>query len=157
MPGVLGTSSGMTQAPAFELSGLDFLRSIVSKASPPAPIQDTLGFQLVEVDPGRVVFELEPAPFHYNPIGTVHGGVLATLCDSAASAAVHSKLPVGVGYTTLEIKVSFLRAVTVATGRLRCEGTVLSEGSRVMTSQARLLDADGRACGHATATCLLLR
>jgi uncharacterized protein (TIGR00369 family) len=145
-------------ARAKDQAGLDFLRSIAGRELlQAAPIAECLGFQLVEVDPGRVVFELLPAPYHYNPIGCVHGGVLATLCDSAAGAAVHSKLPAGVGYTTLEIKVSFLRAVTVATGLLRCEGTILAEGSRVMTSQARLLDAEGRACAHATSTCLVLR
>ncbi len=145
-------------ARARELPGVEFLRSIAGRdIIQAAPVAECLGFQLTEVDVGRVVFELTPGEYLYNPIGSVHGGVLATLCDSAAGAAVHSTLPAGVGYTTLELKVSFLRAVTSASGRLRCQGSVLSAGSRVATSQAHLYDAAGELCAHATSTCLILR
>jgi uncharacterized protein (TIGR00369 family) len=140
------------------LPGVQFLREIAGRDRvQAAPVAECLGFQLVEVEEGRVVFELRPAEYHYNPLGTVHGGVIATLCDSAAGAAVHSALPAGVGYTTLEIKVSFSRPVTAASGLLRCEGTVISSGSRVASSQARLLDQAGKLYAHATSTCLLLQ
>lgn len=139
------------------LAGLDFLRAIAGRDRPQAaPVAECLSFALVLVEPGRVVFELTPAEFHYNPIGSVHGGVLATLCDSAAGAAVHSRLPAGTGYTTLEVKVSFLKAVTADSGTLTCEGTVLQIGSRVAASQAHLRDAAGALVAHATSTCLIL-
>ena len=140
-----------------ECSGLELFQKMITGELPRPPISDTLGFLLVEAERGRVVFQGNPQHRHYNPIGSVHGGVLATLCDSAAGAAVHSTLPAGVGYTTLELKVSFLRAVTSASGRLRCQGSVLSAGSRVATSQAHLYDAAGELCAHATSTCLILR
>src|SRR5262245_48178078 len=102
-------------AQAREGSGLEFLQAIAGRGRPQAaPVAECLGFELVEAEHGRVVFELTPAEYHYNPIGSVHGGVLATLCDSAAGAAVHSTLRAGEGYASLEIKVSFLRPVTVA-------------------------------------------
>jgi uncharacterized protein (TIGR00369 family) len=140
--------------------GLEFLRSIAGRdVAQAAPVAECLGFQLVEVEEGRVVFELAPAEWHYNPLGTVHGGVIATLCDSAAGAAVHSTLPMGCMYTTLEIKVAFLRALTSSRGgpdRVRCEGLVLARGRRVSTAEARLVDASGKLYAHATSTCLVL-
>jgi uncharacterized protein (TIGR00369 family) len=136
------------------MNGLEYLRSLSAHAS--APIAETLGFSLTEVDAGRVVFELEPKKAHENPMGTIHGGVIATLCDSAAGAAVHSTLEPGQAYTTLEVKVSFVKAVTAKTGRVRCEGTVVARGSRVATSQATLRDASGKLLAHATATCLIM-
>ena len=136
------------------MAGVDFLRSLQSDRS--APIAECLGFRLTEVDAGRVVFEIRPAEFHYNPMGTVHGGVVATLCDSAMGAAVHSTLPLGSGYTSLEIKVNFVRAMTAATGPVRCEGKVVSQGSRVATAEARLTDAAGKLYAHASSTCLIL-
>ena len=98
--------------------GIDVLRAIATGELPPAPIAATLGFELESVEPGRVVFALDPAEYHYNPIGSVHGGVYATLLDSAAGCAVHSMLPAGVGYTSLDLSVKFLRAVVVETGRV---------------------------------------
>lgn len=146
-----------TLARAHASGGLAFLRSIAgADRIQAAPVAQCLDFQLVEVDPGRVVFELTPQAFHYNPIGSVHGGVLATLCDSAAGAAVHSTLEAGETYTSLEIKVSFLRGVTVDSGRLRCEGTVMTRGSRIATSEAKLVDASGKLVAHATSTCLVM-
>ena len=144
-------------AAARSQSGIEFLRSVVGRdCVQAAPVAQCLDFQLVEADPGRVVFELVPAAFHYNPIGTVHGGVICTLCDSAASAAVHSLLPAGTAYTTLEVKVNFVRAATVNTGLLRCEGTVLSRGARVATAEARLTDTSGKLYAHAVTTCLIM-
>jgi uncharacterized protein (TIGR00369 family) len=139
------------------MSGLECLTAIQRGELPPPPVAAMLGMQVSEVAPGRVVFTLEPAEFHYNPIGAVHGGVLTTLFDSAMGCAVHSRLPQGVGYTTLEVKVNFVRPVTVATGLVRCEGTVLALGSRVATAEARLFDVRGKLLGHATTTCLIMR
>ncbi|MBC8075392.1 MAG: PaaI family thioesterase, partial [Chloroflexales bacterium] len=98
-----------------------------------------------------------PAEYHYNPIGSVHGGVAATLCDSAMACAIHTTLPAGVGYTTLELKVNFVRPITVQTGRVTCEGTLIHMGGRVATAEARLTDASGALYAHATTTCLVLR
>ena len=136
-------------------SGLDILRGISAGTLPRPPVLDTLGINPVEVEEGRVVFEMTPQEWHYNPIGSVHGGVLSTLVDSAMGCAVHSRLPAGVGYTSLEIKVNFVRAVTVDTGAIRCEGTVLSLGRRSATAEARITSADGKLLGHATTTCMI--
>jgi uncharacterized protein (TIGR00369 family) len=135
------------------MSGLEFLDSV--KGARSAPIAETLDFRLTEVAEGRVVFEFEPAEYHYNPIGTVHGGMACTLCDSAMGAAVHSTLPQGSGYTSLEVKVNFLRPITAGTGPMRCEGEVISRGARVALAQARLLDAAGKLYAHATSTCMI--
>jgi uncharacterized protein (TIGR00369 family) len=136
-------------------SGLEFLRSLDPARS--APVAECLDFQLTQVSEGRVAFEMTPAEFHYNPIGTVHGGVVSTLCDSAMGAAVHSTLPAGAGYTTLELKVNLLRPITAATGRLRCEGEVLSLGARTALAQARLVDGAGKLYALGTATCMIFR
>src|SRR5262245_55143612 len=137
-----------TAAAGREKSGIEFLN--MPGADRMAPVAECLDFRLAQAERGRVVFELTPAEFHYNPIGTVHGGVLCTLLDSAAGAAVHSMLELGSAYTTLEIKVNFLRPVTVATGPLRCEGTVVSFGSRVAVSEARITDATGKLYAQAS-------
>ena len=144
-------------AAAAHLDGLQFLRDIEAGRLPAPPVMHTLGVGGVEVDHGRIVFTLDPAEWHYNPIGTVHGGVLATLLDSAAGCAVHSTLPAGTGYTSLDLAVRFLRPVSVRSGRLRCEGVVLNAGSRTALAEARLTDAAGKLLAHATSTCLLIR
>lgn len=137
------------------VSGLDFLRRFAD--GEPLALGELLGFRLTEVEEGRAVFQLEPHERLYNPLGSVHGGVLATLCDSALGCAVHSMLPAGVGYTTLEVKVNFLRRVTADSGTLRCEATVRSLGGRTATAAADVLDPAGRLVATATATCLVLR
>lgn len=139
------------------MTGMQYLRAMMAGEYPPPPVAHTLGFTLAEVADGRAVFTLEPAEFHYNPIGMVHGGVAATLLDSAMGCAVHTQLPAGVGYTTLEIKLNLLRAITVDTGPTRCEGTVIHLGRTTALAEARLTDAAGRLLAHATSTCLLLR
>jgi uncharacterized protein (TIGR00369 family) len=136
-------------------SGLDILRGILDGRFPPPPILDTLQIRAVEVEPGQVVFELTPQEWHYNPIGSVHGGVLSTLLDSALGCAVHSRLPAGTGYTSLEIKVNFVRPVLVGTGTVRCQGTVLSLGRRAATAEAKITTADGKLVAHATTTCMI--
>jgi uncharacterized protein (TIGR00369 family) len=138
------------------MPGLAMLKAIGDGTLPRPPIMDTLGMDSVDAEQGRVVFALTPAPWHYNPLGTVHGGVLATLLDTATGCAVHSALPAGVGYTSMDLSTRFLRPVTLASGLLRCEGRVLSQGRRAAVAEARIEDAQGRLVAHATSTCLLL-
>lgn len=138
------------------LSGIDLLRKIVTGELPPPPIADTLDFALVEVEDGRAVFEAVPAEFHYNPIGVVHAGYTVTLLDSAMGCAFVSTADAGTLWTTLELKSSFTRALTVDTGRVRVTGTVLHRGRRVTTTEARVEDSAGRLCAHATSTILVL-
>jgi uncharacterized protein (TIGR00369 family) len=139
------------------VTGLDMLRAMAAGELPGPPIADLLGFEVVEVDAGRMLFAALPGPQHYNPIGTVHGGLAATLLDSAMGSAVHSTLPAGVGYTTLELKVNFVRPITAETGRILCEGTVVHGGGRVATAEGRVFaEATGKLLAHGTTTCLIL-
>jgi uncharacterized protein (TIGR00369 family) len=138
------------------LSGADYLRKLLRGELPPPPIAVLLNFRLDEIAEGRAVFVCDPAEYHYNPIGLVHGGLAATLLDSAMGCAVHSTLPAGVGYTTLEIKVNYLRPLLPDRGRVTCEGTLIHRGSRTATADGRLTDVDGRLYAHATTTCLLM-
>jgi uncharacterized protein (TIGR00369 family) len=138
-----------------DLSGIELLTAMNSGELPPAPVMRTLGFEPVEFARGRVQFALEPHEMHYNPLGTVHGGVLATLLDSAAGCAVHSVLPAGTGYTSIDLVVKYLRPVTSDTGRVIVTGTVLSRGARTALAQAQLHDARDRLLAHATSTCML--
>ncbi len=141
---------------AREGSGLEFLSRIARGELPPPPIACLLDFALAEVGEGRAVFEAEPGEKHYNPIGVVHGGLLATMLDSAMACAVHSTLPAGTGYTTVELHVNLVRAAGLDTGRLRAEGEILHRGSRVATAQGRVVDPKGRLFAHGTTTCLIL-
>ncbi|MFC8259298.1 PaaI family thioesterase [Streptomyces sp. NPDC057291] len=138
-----------------QTTGLEFVREIATGRLPGPPIAATLDFTLDEAEHGRVVFSLVPGEEHYNPIGSVHGGVYATLLDSAAGCAVQSTLPPGMGYTSLDLTVKFLRPVTVDTGRIRAVGTVISSGRRTALAEARLLDEKDRLLAHATSTCML--
>jgi uncharacterized protein (TIGR00369 family) len=140
---------------AITMSGLEALQAIIARRLPAPPIAQLMGFDLVEVEKGRAMFEGIPAFQHYNPLGSVHGGYAATLLDSCMACAVHSTLPKGVGYTTLEFKIGFIRALTVDTGRVRAEGKTISSGRRVATSEGRLIDARGRLLAHGTTTCLV--
>jgi uncharacterized protein (TIGR00369 family) len=140
-----------------DVSGLDHLNAIREGLLPPPPIAALMGFDLIEAAEGRAVFAVTPEEFHYNPIGVVHGGLAATLIDSATGCAVQSTLEPGVAYTTLEVKVNFARAITRDTGRVVCEGTVIHRGRRIATAEARLVaEASGRLHAHGTATCLLM-
>ena len=102
-----------------------------------------------------MAFYLDPQEFHYNPLGTMHGGVLATLLDSAAGCAVHTTLPAGVGYTSLDLNLKFLRPVSSDSGPLRAIGTVISKGRRTALAQAELRDAADRLIAHATSSCMI--
>jgi len=139
------------------VSGVEFLQRIVSGELSPPPFAALLNFDLVEVSDGRATFAVNPAEYHYNPIGVVHGGLAATLLDSAMGCAVHSMLPAGAGYTTLEIKVNFIRAMTAETGRVRCEAKIVHSGARTATAEGRIVDEAGKLYAHGTTTCLILR
>jgi len=144
-------------AAARQQDGLAFLKQLLDGALPGAPIAHTLDFRPVSVEPGVVVFEFTPAEFQYNPIGTVHGGMLATVCDSACGCAVQSLLPAGSYYTSVDLSMKFLRPVTTATGPMTCEGTVTHIGGRSALAQASLTDASGKLYAHATSSCMIFR
>ncbi|HEX8774066.1 MAG TPA: PaaI family thioesterase [Pyrinomonadaceae bacterium] len=139
------------------LSGLEYLQKIVAGELPRPPISALMNFGLAELGEGHAVFTVEPAEYHYNPIGVVHGGLAATLLDSAMGCAVHSTLPAGAAYTTLEVKVNYVRPMTAETGMVRCEAKVIHVGGRTATAEGRVLDASGRLYAHATTTCIIFR
>jgi uncharacterized protein (TIGR00369 family) len=141
---------------ARSMAGIEFLRAMRDGKLPPPPIAQLLGFQLVEVEPGRAVFEVQPGERHYNPIGVVHGGLAMTLLDSAMGCSVQTQMPAGGGYTTLEAKTNLVRAITAETGLLRAIGKVLHVGKRIATAEARLEDKAGKLYAHATTTCIVL-
>jgi len=145
-----------TLAEAEKLSGLEYMRGYIEGRFPHAPMADTLGFRLAEVAEGRAVFASEPAEFHYNPIGVVHGGFAMTLLDSSMGVAIHTTLARGERYTTLETKVNFVRAITSDTGPVRCESAVVHRGRRVATAEGRLVaERTGKLLAHGTTTCLI--
>jgi uncharacterized protein (TIGR00369 family) len=139
------------------VSGLDFLRQILDGRFPGPPIAELLGFRPVEVEKGRVVFAATPGARHYNPIGSVHGGFAATLLDSCMSCAIQSMLEAGHGYTTVELKVNFVRPLSADTCEVRAEGKIIHAGRQIGTAEGRLTDAKGRLLAHGTATCLVFR
>ena len=138
------------------MTGFEQLTAIGEGRFPGAPIADTLGFTGMEVpEVGTAIFELVPEHRHYNPIGSVHGGVYATLLDSACGCAVHSTLAVGEGYTSLDLSVKFLKPVTVDSGRLRAVGTVLQRGRRTALAEAKLYDGSDKLVAYATSSCMI--
>jgi uncharacterized protein (TIGR00369 family) len=142
---------------AVGLSGMEYLQKIVSGELPPPPLGALMNFRIAELSEGHAVFVVEPDEYHYNPIGVVHGGVAATLLDSAMGCAVHSTLPAGVGYTTLEIKVNYIRPMTAETGEVRCEANTIHVGDRTATAEGKILDQNGKLYAHGTTTCILFR
>lgn len=137
------------------LSGLEFLRRLIAEERR-VPIGMTLGMRLVEVGEGLAVFEAEAGPWAYNPSGSVHGGWYAAVLDAPLGSALHTTLPAGVGYTTLEMKVNFVRGARPDTGVLRAVGRVVHRGKRTAVTEARMEDSEGRLYAHATSTCLIL-
>ena len=158
-------ATGITEPAAYELArlvphydGLDLLRAIRDGELPPPPVAELLGFEIRGLAPGEVTFALTPADKHYNPLGTVHGGVTATLVDTVMGCALHSRLGEGVGYTTLDISVRYLRPVTIQTGTVLATGTLVHQGRRTATAEARVVAEDsGRLLATATSTLLLVR
>ena len=137
-------------------SGLELMQLMAAGELPPPPIAKTLGFRLVEASRGHAVFECEPEEYHYNPIGIVHAGLALTLMDSAMGLAFVTTLDEPTGWTTLEVKANFTRALTVDTGTVRCSGSIVHSGRRVSTTEARVEDVKGRLCAHGTSTILVL-
>jgi uncharacterized protein (TIGR00369 family) len=143
-------------ASAAGMSGLEVMEAIRDGELPPPPIAALMGFRPVDFAEGRCVFAATPAEYHYNPIGVVHGGLAATLLDSAMGCAVQTTLPAGQAYTTLEVKVNFARPMTRDTGRVLAEATVVHRGRTVATAEGRLIAEDsGKLLAHATTTCLV--
>lgn len=143
-------------AQMLSMPGLDYLRGILRGEYPAAPIAATLDFDLAEVDHGRAVFEGTPQRFAYNPLGGIHGGWVATLLDSALGCAVHSTLPAGKYYTTVDLSISLVRPLTERTQRVRCEAKIIHAGGSIATAEGRLLDDRGALCAHGTTTCLIM-
>jgi uncharacterized protein (TIGR00369 family) len=141
---------------ARDLSGLDYLLAIAAGRIAPPPIAVLLGMSILAVEPGHVVFGLDVGEHLYNPIGSVHGGVFCTLLDSAMGCAVHASLDRGQAYTTLELKVNLVKALTVKTPSVVATGQVVSGGRRVITASGQITGPDGLLYAHATTTCLVL-
>ena len=149
------TQDPLAAAGLAEMDGFEQLQAFFDGRLPSAPIADTLGLENFGGEPGAIHVELVPEHRHYNPIGSVHGGVMATMLDTAAACSVHSTLAPGERYTSLDLTVKFLRPVTTDSGRLRCEGSVIQRGRRTALAQAQLYDAHGRLVAHATSTCMI--
>jgi len=143
-------------AAGMKLSGIEYMRELIAGRIAPPPIMKLLGYRLAQVEEGLAVFECEPGEQHYNPIGVVHGGLAMTLLDSAMGCCVHTRLPLGKGYTTLEVKVNLVRAVTAQTGTLRATGRVIHFGGKTATADGRLEDSQGKLYAHGTTTCIIL-
>jgi uncharacterized protein (TIGR00369 family) len=141
---------------AIQMSGLELLQAVVSGQQPGPPIAQTADFWIAEIEKGRVVFEGMPALRFYNPLGTVHGGWISAILDSAMGCAVHSTLAAGQTYTTTSMTVNFVRPVLESTGKVRCEGVCVHSGSRLATSEARLWDQGGKLLAHGSETCLVM-
>jgi uncharacterized protein (TIGR00369 family) len=141
------------------LAGLELMQAIVEGTLPPPPIARLLDMRLVEVADGRAVFDLHPAEWMYNPIGSVHGGVAATILDSCMACAVHTTLPAGVAYTTTDLQVRYLRSLRAGEGRVLGEGRVVHRGLRTATAEGRLYLADDESVlfAHGTTGCVILR
>jgi uncharacterized protein (TIGR00369 family) len=137
------------------MSGLEFARGLVDGTVPLNTFARTLGYEVTEAANGRVVVAMVPTDAHLNPFGTVHGGLAATLLDSCMGLAVLSSLDRGLAQTTVEFKVSLLRAITPDTGLIRAEGIVLNRGRRIGTAEGKLTDGQDRLLAHATTTCLI--
>lgn len=139
------------------MSGLDLLRAIVAGTLPVPPMATLMSFRFTEIERGYVVAEATPREDQYNPNGSVHGGFAATILDSVMGCAVHTHLAAGVGYTTLDININYVRGITIETGPLRAEGRTIHVGRRIATAEGRLMDATGRIYAHGTTTCMIFQ
>ena len=151
---IYGTVSAEQQA---KMSGLEFVQGLATGELPLNTIAQTLGYDVIEAESGRVIITLIPTEAHLNPAGTVHGGLTATLLDSCMGLAVQSTLDTGVAQTTLEFKISLLRPITPDTGPIKAEGKVLNCGRRIGTAEGWVTDGRGRLLAHGTTTCLIFQ
>jgi uncharacterized protein (TIGR00369 family) len=154
--GVVGESGVVAREVATATSGLEFLTALRDRAHPPPPFAGVTDIWLSEVGEGRAVFEALPSSRFYNPLGTVHGGWVSTLLDSAMGCAVHSTIKAGQAYTTVDMSVTFVRPVFERTGKLKCEGKVVHAGNRIVTAEGRVWDETGRLIAHGSETCLVM-
>jgi len=143
-------------ATMMSMTGLEYLQALLRGEMPAAPIAYTLNFWPIEFAHGRAVFEGEPERSAYNPLGSVHGGWSATILDSALGCAVHTTLPAGKVYTTVDLSVSLVRSITERVKRVRCEATVIHAGGSIATAQGRIVDEAGTLYAHGTTTCAIL-
>lgn len=139
------------------VSGLDYLRSIQNELIAPPPVAMLIGYKIVTVKKGSVVYELDPEEYHYNPFSSVHGGIISTLLDTAMTASVLSSLAIGKNCSTIEIKVNFVRPVTSKCGPVKCGGQVLHMGKSIATAEGKLKDQNGRLCAHGVSTCSIFK
>jgi len=139
------------------MSGIEYLRKIMTGELPASGMVQLLGLKLVEVGEGRAVFTVQPDERHYNGLGIAHGGLAATLLDSALGCAINAMMPAGKIFTTLEMKINYVRPITGERGELRCEANMIHAGGRVATAEGRITDEDGKLYAHGTATCMLFR
>ncbi len=147
-----------TAAAGSRMSGIELLNAIIDGTLPAPPIARMLDFAIVSADPGRVLFAMQPAEWMYNPIGSVHGGVAATILDSCMGCAVHTTLEAGVGYAAADLHVRYVRAMSDSSGQVLAEGRVVHSGRRTATAEGRLFaESDGRLIAHATTGCVILR
>jgi uncharacterized protein (TIGR00369 family) len=139
------------------LSGLEAMRALIAGKFPPPSIASTLGFRLTEVEDGRAIFLGDPSDKILNPLGIVHGGWALTLIDSCCGCAAHTTLAAGLGYTTVETKVNFVRAIMPETGQVRAEGLVVARGRTIITTEGKLTGSKGKLLAHGTSTLMVLR
>ena len=141
---------------AQKMSGIEFLQAIQNGDLPAPPIAKMIGSELLEIEEGRALFGIQPDESHYNPIGTVHGGIASTILDSALACAIQSKLPTGQIYTTIQLNINLIRPITSETGYLHCEGKAIHVGRKLATAEARLTDANGKLYAHASTSCMVI-
>ena len=137
---------------ARNLSGIEWLRAMARREAPPPPLADVLGFRLEQIEEGHVVVTLEPAEYHYNPMGVLHGGMAATLFDSSLGCAVQTMLPAAHAAPTMQLQVNYVRPISVRTGKVFCSGRVIHIGKRSAIAEGRLTDTNGKLYAHATGT-----
>jgi uncharacterized protein (TIGR00369 family) len=152
----LGKAGSMSLLDVAQLTPQEFFDGIGSGLYPHPPIGELMDFVPIEWTPGRFVFQGTPGPQHYNPLGTVHGGYAATLLDSCMGCSIHTQLKKGQGYTTLDLRISYIRALSNKTGPIRAEGTVVHVGRSTALAEGRIYDADGRLYATGTTTCMIL-
>jgi uncharacterized protein (TIGR00369 family) len=142
---------------AIDMSGIDYLRALRDGIVDHPPISLLVDFKIVEVEEGMAVFQLIPAEYHLNPFGKVHGGVTSSVLDAATGCAVHSTLPKGVGYTSVDIKVNYVRPITLDNGPLRCEGKVIHAGAKLAIAEGRMIDSEGKLYAFGVSTIMIFR
>jgi uncharacterized protein (TIGR00369 family) len=140
-----------------KMTGLEYMRQVMTGEVPPSGMGQLMNFKLVEVSEGRAVFTIQPDERHYNGLGIAHGGLAATLLDSATGCAINTMMPAGRIFTTLEMKVNYVRPMTSEIGEVRCEANVIHVGGRIATAEGRIVDRNGKLFAHGTATCMLFR